>query len=421
MQKEAISLKEDMAKEIESSTEAENKEIIVSDYLVGLIDMVFAVAIGVSIALVFEENVFLLPGLQVITTTLSLIAAYTAVVLSWIFYHRMIIDNHYRLDTSFWAYIRFAVDFVIVFIYIFLTLRIDGAYSAREFSIFLINFPIIFVLYAFGGFIRDLEYKKNVSFPGLSLMFAGLFAIIWFINFYWSILMITSLDLQQYYLFLQWGLLILTTTFLIAYRLKRKWRELVAKNKNKLNIGVDVDGVLGDQIPPILMKINKQYDLNLSKEDITLWDLPIKDTDIEQEIESALLTEDYIMDMQPMDGSKEAMSYLSKKHFVKIITSRPKETEDATLKWLRSHFNFHEYLGTQKRDRTVSFVNVEILIDDNLPNIEKFSRSGGKTGILFSQPWNQERNSIEDLISSGKVKCCNGWKEVMEAIKSFEI
>ncbi|MFX1519816.1 MAG: hypothetical protein ACFFCD_07840 [Promethearchaeota archaeon] len=417
-------MKSEKEKEKTVSEVDENKESIVSDYLVGLIDMVFAVAIGVSITLVFEENIFLQPSLQIIITTfLSLMAAYTAVVLSWIFYHRMIIDNHYRLDTTLWAYIRFAIDFVIVFIYIFLTLLIAGVYSAIEFSMFLINFPIIFVLYALGGFIRDLEYKKSVSFPGLSLMFAGLFAVNWFINFYYSIVMATSLMLQQYYLFIQWGLLILTTAYLIVYRLKRKWRELMArsmKRKKNLKIGVDVDGVLGDQIPPILKKLNKRYGLKLSKEDVTLWDLPIKDTDIETEIESALFNEDYILNMQPIDGAKEAMTYLSKMYFVKIITSRPKETEAATLKWLRSNFDFDEYLGTQKRDRVVSFVNVDILIDDNLPSTEKFSRSGGKTGILFSQPWNQERSSIKDLIDSGKVKCCNGWEEVLDVIKSIE-
>ena len=70
-----------------------DEEKKVSDTLVSLIDMVFAVAIGISITIIFEENIFLLPSLQTVTLILSLLTVYTAVILSWIFYHKINSQN----------------------------------------------------------------------------------------------------------------------------------------------------------------------------------------------------------------------------------------------------------------------------------------------------------------------------------------
>ena len=78
----------------------------------------------------------------------------------------------------------------------------------------------------------------------------------------------------------------------------------------KLIIGVDIDGVLGDQVTPILREINKKYQTNYTKEDIIEWDYPIEDTDIETEINNALKDKEYILNMPVIDGAKIGMSYL---------------------------------------------------------------------------------------------------------------
>jgi len=181
----------------------------------------------------------------------------------------------------------------------------------------------------------------------------------------------------------------------------------------KLKVGVDVDGVLGDQVPPVLEKLNRKYGLDLSKEDIIDWAFPIKDTTIDVEIEDALCTERFVLEMPVVQGAKEGMAYLYKRHHILITTSRPPQTERATVKWLSSNFSFHEYCNTRGKGK--GSLPVDILIDDHLQNIEEFSRNGG-VGLLFSQPWNKERSEIQDLISKGMVYSCDDWKAVTKTV-----
>lgn len=185
----------------------------------------------------------------------------------------------------------------------------------------------------------------------------------------------------------------------------------------KFRIAVDVDGVLGDQVPPILSKLNAKYGIELSKQDITDWEYAIMDTKIDVEIEEALLDEKYVLEMPVIKGAGNGMLYLWRNHFITIATSRPKETENATLRWLSSNFRFHEYRNTREKGK--KSLRADILIDDNIRNIQEFSSISG-IGLLFSQPWNQNRSSIKDLVDRRKVYCCYGWTSVLSIVKSLE-
>jgi 5'(3')-deoxyribonucleotidase len=185
----------------------------------------------------------------------------------------------------------------------------------------------------------------------------------------------------------------------------------------KFKIAVDVDGVLADHVSPILHRLNSKYGTKLTKEDIIDWNYPIDDTTIDVELEKALFDKDYILKMPVIDGAKDGMLYLCQNHFVLVATSRPKEVEDLTFAWVSSNFKFHDFCNTYGKSK--SCLNVDLLIDDNLQNIKDFASSAG-VGLLFSQPWNQERSSIEYLIDVKKVYCCDGWEGIVNTIKKLE-
>lgn len=181
-----------------------------------------------------------------------------------------------------------------------------------------------------------------------------------------------------------------------------------------LRIAVDIDGVLADQVSLILKRLNSKYQIQLTKEDITEWDQKIGDTSIDVEIEKALLENDYVSNLPIIEGAKEGMQYLWQNHFVIVATSRPKETEDATRDWVSSNFKFHEFCNT--RGKSKSCVKSDVLIDDYIPNIEDFTNDTG-VGLLFSQPWNQDRSKIKHLIEIGKIYCCENWVNAINAVK----
>ena len=189
-------------------------------------------------------------------------------------------------------------------------------------------------------------------------------------------------------------------------------------NKKRLRIGVDIDGVLGDQVTPILKKINKKYNKNLSKENIVEWDYKIDDTNIEIEINEALCHSEYILNMPVINDAKKCIEYLFSNYYVVIASSRPKKTEKDTKKWLESKFKFHRYINTHGIGK--SSLNVDILIDDNLSNIDGFTNNN-KIGILLLQPWNKQNKIIKEKIKKNIIFCCNNWKEIMYVLEKITI
>lgn len=188
----------------------------ISDRLVDLIDIVFAVVVGTSIAAIFANNSLQKwPSLSEVITlpNMSLLVAYLAVVLSWVGYHRMIELNPYILNR--WGYIRFGIDVMIVFTYTVLI------YSRENFTIFLFAFPVIFLLYACGGMVRIKEYGK-VSWPKGSLIYMVLFLANWIIYFVWSSLESGHIILES--IPISWIIWFLTLLYLFAYRWQREKR-----------------------------------------------------------------------------------------------------------------------------------------------------------------------------------------------------
>lgn len=185
-----------------------------------------------------------------------------------------------------------------------------------------------------------------------------------------------------------------------------------------MNIGVDLDGVLGDQVPHILGLLNQKYGLKLKKSDIRMWNQPIPNTntDIEREIERALLDTNYVLAMPVIRGAVKFLRLLSSDgHFIMVVTSRPPEADEATLKWLRKkRLIFHEFRNMQGLGK--ERLPVDILIDDRLENIRAFAIRNN-LAILFSQPWNQDRKSLSGLIEQGRVICANGWSDVIRILR----
>lgn len=196
----------------------QNSEAIIhrkiSDRFVDLIDIVFGVVVATNIATFFKDNP--LTSFPVFSEIFSVkngsfFVAYSAIILSWVGYHQMMEYNPYK--PKIYGSIRFGIDLIIVFIYTVLI------YSITNFTLFLLVFPIIYILYLLGGVVRKKEYNKKVNWSKGSLILTIVFSInfiIWFIcdvflNF------TTTLNPEP----VQWMLIISTLWHLFYYRWER--------------------------------------------------------------------------------------------------------------------------------------------------------------------------------------------------------
>lgn len=185
-----------------------------------------------------------------------------------------------------------------------------------------------------------------------------------------------------------------------------------------MKIAVDVDGVIADQISPVLKRLNAKYRLIVTRADIRHWDEPIADTDIKTEIETSLLNSQFILGMNLIRGARSALVKLARKHIIIIATHRPLVSDQATQAWLhKKGIPYHHYVNTSTQGK--ASLSSDILIDDYAGNVVAFS-ARGRHAILFDQPWNADDSEVEMASKEGRVARAHGWQEVVEIIRGFE-
>lgn len=355
-----------------------------SDTYVRLVDIVF----GFTISQGFIRFVSSIQSLDLSTSNLTVLLAFGVVLLSWLGYHQSV--SRYPYNKSFWSRLRLTFDLVILVLYAFIV------FSTNDVTKVLLGLTLIYSAYVITGVFRIKEWSndRKVSRPELSLSYGLLFGAMTYVSaLYSSVTYVPTI------------LVLISILSVLTYRYTRRrlgYPRLVV-------VGVDLDGVLGDQVSHILGKLQAAgRTATLRKQDISDWNFPLDEGDISQEIETALLDPKFVKEMPVVSGSIDAMARLRNKFHVVVATSRPKETETDTLQWLKRNFKFHEYVNTRERGK--ENLGLDVLIDDNLDNVRVFANSS-HPAVLFSQPWNQKDDSIKDQLKSQKIVRCTGWSE----------
>ena len=180
-------------------------------------------------------------------------------------------------------------------------------------------------------------------------------------------------------------------------------------------IGIDVDGVLAAFVSSLVKRINKKHGVDLKKSDINYWNYNENGISTVDEIIEASRDQEFIWSIKPVETSY-MMNLLYDRHFIKIVTSRLPAAKKITYIWLTKYFQFDEVVWTHGKEKTKDYIEVDILIDDHIENLKKFIDTGGWCGILYDQPWNQDRTEIQEHIEQGNIYICKNWHEINHKI-----
>ncbi len=203
----------------------------------------------------------------------------------------------------------------------------------------------------------------------------------------------------------------------ILYRIYRKLlsKRHAEMREGGLKIGIDVDGVLADQIDGVLPIIKRKYGIQLKYSDIAHWRLPIDRTTIADEIEDAQRFESYISNMPVHEGARQQLRELVKQNKIFIVTARHAECDPWTIEWLLTNrICYDQYINSCKTSKDQH--SLEVLMDDYVKNIKDFLTGTDGYGILFNRPWNQERTELKQWRKTGRLIIVKSWDEVGEAI-----
>ena len=151
-------------------------------------------------------------------------------------------------------------------------------------------------------------------------------------------------------------------------------------------ICVDMDEVIADAVSEHLLRYNREFGEQLTKEDLlgnALWD--IVSVDRHNMLEAFLRSEDFFSVLEVMPESQRVLRRLQSKYEVYIATAAMEFPTSFTPKyeWLAEHFPFippsHIVFCGDK-----GILKADFLIDDNPRQLRRFSGEG----ILFSSPTN---------------------------------
>jgi len=284
-----------------------------------------------------------------------------------------------------------------------------GKLTSGYYPEFFITFALIFLMYIVSGALRILEYGPKASHIGILAFFFHVYlaiALLYIFLFKKDIL--SPIILNRTFIF---SSLLITGIF-------RTIRAL--RSKRKYAIAVDLDGVLANQISPLLPIIKSEYDVDLEYKDIVEWDLKIADTDIAKLIVGQQQKQGFTLNLPVIEGAIKEIHSLIKRYHINIVTARDPSIDTWSIAWLNNNcIEFDAFDNAKEGYKQDAKTKSHILIDDYQKNIAQFLQNSKGKAILFGQPWNSDHKDIQKYIDNGRLVVVCKWGQIPNAIKQL--
>ena len=192
-----------------------------------------------------------------------------------------------------------------------------------------------------------------------------------------------------------------------------------------MKLGFDLDGVISDTVAKAIEVFNDKFSKNLTLDSIKTFRLsdnkydddPEKNRKLSIEFINLINDPDIQLSSAPYKDALVALRKLCNNgHSIHIITARPKENFDTTVKWLRSNkisFDSLDIVDSEPKGMIGRSLNLDMYIDDFVDNLESmliFKKRWYKGLLLLDRPWNQ------DIIDESKFKRIKNWNAVLRHI-----
>ncbi len=186
----------------------------------------------------------------------------------------------------------------------------------------------------------------------------------------------------------------------------------------KLKLGIDVDGTLVDTMSKWLDLYRKEFNVEVSKEDLILYDLSkifpfVTKEKMREYFEKAF---ENIDDIQLLISQKQIneLNKLKRKYDIYIITSSWGDINKIKI-LLDQHGIFYDALIYVPNSEE-KYKYCDILIDDKAQNVKNMLKHN-KIGILYKQPWS--KMSFGERLKASYV--CENWDEILQVLEKIKI
>ena len=182
-----------------------------------------------------------------------------------------------------------------------------------------------------------------------------------------------------------------------------------------MKLVIDLDNTLLDATTPHLKYYNQASGLNYTEEDVNdfyiyrLYNWSREERDkIYYQYGSAIHWES-----TPYLQSIETLKQLFNRHHVTIMTARPSQFQQVTMKWLEHYgAKYHKIVFTEDKYNAFRNIGADVLVDDAPHYALEFSQKGTPV-ILYNQPYNNQ-------IDNDYIYRATNWKAVEEHINDLD-
>jgi uncharacterized HAD superfamily protein len=174
-------------------------------------------------------------------------------------------------------------------------------------------------------------------------------------------------------------------------------------------LGVDIDNVISLTDPALRKSIRDLYGIRLTQEQIVYYDYSKCGLTQEQERKVLEVFRDVTCkELDVVPGAIEALTILSKKYRIILVTSRHPQLIEKTKDWLKLRKIPHDKLifETDKHQTDHDF---DFFVEDNDDSALALAQAGIMT-FLFDYPWNRSMAPHENI------KRVSGWGDVLAAL-----
>lgn len=194
-----------------------------------------------------------------------------------------------------------------------------------------------------------------------------------------------------------------------------------------MRIGIDIDGVLADLVNPLMTHYNSKYATSFRYADVVgelteVWNKPPTETG---QIIRDFFATPHVINLEPIHGSREVISALSREHELRIITHRSPHMEQSTKQWLSIHYGDaftsisfggnHALHGHPNAKLELGKkYEIDWLIEDTY-SIARECAENGMNVLLLHHPWNANRPEHANITR------VHSWNEIYQTIQTKNV
>lgn len=166
-------------------------------------------------------------------------------------------------------------------------------------------------------------------------------------------------------------------------------KELSAQNRS---IAIDIDGVIADQIAPILKIVDNRYGLTFQYEDVT--DFSFENCLGLPKGANKLLIDEYnnhyLKSAKMIRHADIGLNYIFQNFYAQIVTSR-NDPKGATATWLKNNLlRYHTLEFVSHQNKADRYEELQpILVIEDAPDIAIETAKRNLQVALVNAPWNQ--------------------------------